>query len=320
MKTPTHVFRFALLAVLASGCAVAADGVIPAALESADVPSTDLILVTDSGQNTMADVPAPPRYTYVAVVADTHFEAPGDPHAQNAIALGQTLQGLPYELAGIFVAGDICFTHEHATYDEYMADTDDRYDVAEQAFDGWPAPVWPALGNHDYDFEGQYPMALARQLFKHHFGTDPYYAVDLGAWKFIVLDNFSGATFAQGTDAWDYNSGSLGAEQLAWLEDQLSDGRPAVLMLHFPLFVVQDLPAVLARHADTVRLVLSGHSHAWLNLADNFSVPHMVVGTSQYDADSFLVLRLDNELQTWRILNWDDFHWGSAYSLPWSED
>jgi hypothetical protein len=114
----------------------------------------------------------------------------------------------------------------------------------------------------------------------------------------------------------------MGEEQLEWMGEVMSDGHPTVVMTHFPGYIIQDLPKFLRQHSSTVKLELAGHSHAWMNLGDNFGVPSMVVGACQFEADSFMILELDNRDNTWRIMNWDSFHWGSGYALPWdgSED
>jgi len=299
-KTLVTLLVGAFLGILA-GCAPEAAG-----------PSATTPLVP-------AEEPAGGRYTYITVIADTHVEEADGSAANHLRALGQNLVALPYDPEGVFVLGDVTYEIDYTTWEEYEADPADGFDVAQQIFETFPAPVWPLIGNHDLDV-GDLPQDLTHRLFKKHFGTDPYYAVDLGTWKILVLDNFKGPTLDLSSPEYDYDSGSLGAEQTAWMESQLSDGRPAVLMLHFPLFIMPGLPEVLARHTDTIRLVISGHSHTWINLSDNYSVPHLVVGGALFDADSFLILQLDNVLKTWRILNWSDFHWGSAFALPSSSD
>ena len=215
-------------------CACAAGGpgaTVPGALRSADAdpaPTDVSGNANDASQDTATQTSETPRYTYAIFLGDTHFEDPGDSSDIHGQAMTQTFASLPYDLAGIFVAGDVVYTLPYATYDEYLADPNDRFDIAQRIFESWPAPVWPALGNHDYDFSNGRPMDLAPALFKHHFGTDPYYAVDLGTWKVLVLDNFKGPTLDLSSPEYDYDSGSLGAEQTAWLESQLSDRKSVV--------------------------------------------------------------------------------------------
>ncbi len=257
-----------------------------------------------------------PRFTYAVAIADPHLVFEDDEHGKNLRAIGQTIETMPFDVAGAFIAGDIVHNLPYDTIEEYQADPNDRFDVAQEIFEAFPVPVYPALGNHDLAI-GRLPRQMTEQLFLEHFGTEPYYTVDLGVWKFIILSNFHGPTQDPQDPAYDVQTGSLGAEQLAWLENQLADGRPAILMIHFPPVIITDLADFAAAHRDTIRLLLAGHSHNWLNLSDHFAVPSLVVASSQFDADSFLVLELDNELRTWRILDWSRFHWGTGYSRPW---
>lgn len=300
--------------VLAPGCAGGGD---TASVRSPGTTSDAMMADVDPADVPMTDAAGPlPRHTYVVAIADTHIVLPDDEHADNLRAIGQTIGTMPWDIAGAFVAGDIVFNLPYDTIEEYHADPNDRFDVAQAIFDDFPVPVYPAIGNHDQEI-GRLPRQMTEQLFQEHFGAAPYYAVDLGVWKFIILNNFHGPTQDPEDPAYDLQTGSLGAEQLAWLEQQLADGRPAILMLHFPPMIVSDLPDFVAAHRDTVRLVLAGHSHAWLNLSNHYGVPSMILGSSQFDGDSFLVLELDNTLRTWRILDWDRLHWGTSYALPW---
>jgi hypothetical protein len=295
---------------LALGC-VDGDGTtrVQSAGSVTDATLADVVPAHDAG------VPMP-RFTYAVAIADPHIVLQDDAHADNLRAIGQTIADMPWDIVGAFVAGDIVYNLPYDTIDEYHADPNDRFDIAQAIFDDFPVPVYPALGNHDLAI-GRLPRQMTEQLFQEHFGVEPYYTVDLGVWKFIILSNFHGPTQDPEHPDFDVQIGSLGAEQLAWLEDQLADGRPAILMIHFPPLIIDDLADFAAAHRDTIRLLLAGHSHAWLNLSDHFAVPSLVVGASQFDADSFLVLELDNHLRTWRILDWDRFHWGTGFALPW---
>ena len=66
---------------------------------------------------------------------------------------------------------------------------------------------------------------------------------------------------------------SYGLEQLRWLDEQLSEGRPTLVSMHYPL--VTSTPAegntsvvdVLSAH-DNVKLVLSGHFHKGYDWGD----------------------------------------------------
>ncbi len=315
-----------------AGCAID-DGLQTGALSGrmadivmADVAIEDVAIEDVAIPDVLQDVTPPDslvppfeRYTYILALADTHIKLPDSESAENLRALAAGVSELPWEIKGVFVAGDICYLLPYTTIEEFHADSADRFDIAQEIFETFPVPVYPALGNHDMD-NGPIPLRdLAHQLFQEHFDVPPYYAVDLGTWKFLILSNFEGDTHDPDSPDFDPDSGSLGAEQLAWMEDQVADGRPVILMTHFPGYIIKDIGPFLRAHKDTVRLFLNGHSHAWMNLSDNYGVPSMVIGTSQWDPDNQMIIELDNELHTWRMINWDKVHWGSGYSLPWND-
>jgi 3',5'-cyclic AMP phosphodiesterase CpdA len=134
-------------------------------------------------------------------------------------------------------------------------------------------PILAAAGNHDQYHQVDQTQFAA--LFSPP-GSPPlspdgfWYRVDLGGWRFIVLDT--------GTDMFgDRDPMPVGGPQLTWLEAQLSEsnrlGLRSIVLLHIPPFssgkeergapwverrVVQD---ILDRHP--VALVLSGHIHAY---------------------------------------------------------
>lgn len=48
-------------------------------------------------------------------------------------------------------------------------------------------PIHVALGNHDYDTE--IPRQTSLDLFRDKWGVEPWSAVDLGAWRILLLDD-----------------------------------------------------------------------------------------------------------------------------------
>lgn len=110
--------------------------------------------------------------------------------------------------------------------------------------------------------------------------------------------------------AFDPSVGSFGQVQLDWIADQLGDGVPSVLLVHFPLFAlladeapgdpVPDLAAAIAEFED-IQLVLSGHTHQWNSLPANYPAPH---GPEFQDSDNFLLIEF-GELGGFEILDAD---------------
>ncbi|HOD00540.1 MAG TPA: metallophosphoesterase family protein, partial [Myxococcota bacterium] len=152
------------------------------------------ITVTDA----IADVTVLPRYSYVVVIADTHIKTPDGLPVANATKIGQEIEKMPWPIEAVFVLGDVCYLLPYTTFQEFMDDPNDRFDIAQEIFENYPVPVYPLIGNHDID-NGPIPLVeLGEQLFKHHFGVDPYYAVDVGRWRFLAMSNFKGPTHIVG--------------------------------------------------------------------------------------------------------------------------
>ena len=105
--------------------------------------------------------------------------------------------------------------------------------------------------------------------------------------KFIHLNNFLGETWAPGP-AFSKGTGSLGEEQLLWLEAELRQAKPTFVFVHYPLPSIQPvekadfgLHPLLLKHRDTVQHVISGHRHVWQNLERKFGPEHLVMSATR---------------------------------------
>ncbi|HQE72886.1 MAG TPA: metallophosphoesterase [Myxococcota bacterium] len=259
------------------------------------------------------------RFDYIAVLSDTHIVLEDDDHAKNLRAIGETLAQIPLPIKGAFIGGDIVFNLPYHTIEEYHSDPNDRFDIAQAILDDFPVPYYVAIGNHDMAIDLGVPRLMTEQLFMEHFGAAPYYTVDLGIWKFIILNNFHGPTMDPNHVDYDVQTGSLGEEQRKWLRRQLNDGRPAILMSHFAPFIINDISDIFEEYRENIRLFLAGHTHGWVNMSNHFGVPSMIIGSSQFDADSFMIMELDNKLGTWRVIDWHRLYWGSSHAKPWDD-
>lgn len=137
----------------------------------------------------------------------------------------------------------------------------EEYAVLKEALAALPMPYRMIIGNHDDrdGFKAAFPDAPVDQ------GGHVQQVFDAGAFRFILLDTF-----------WPgHGGGILDGGRLDWFEEQLSTSdRPCLVFLHHPPFDsgvpgfealrLQDRPAlqaVVARHADKVRALFSGHCH-----------------------------------------------------------
>jgi 3',5'-cyclic AMP phosphodiesterase CpdA len=283
----------------------------------------------------------------VVIITDTHIAGPQyvccseSPGIDNA-SIVRTEERLrevvrrindiepPPEL--VFLLGDAMhdpyYSTERAFYDQRTAFSDLRDILGELE-----VPVHIAWGNHDYAVdcdEGAYvTREFSHGLFRDVFATEPYHAVDHKGWRFVLANSMLGPTWEPGHPLCDTGKASYGAAQLAWIDEQLAGGLPTTVMAHYMLDVTQqgedpdgpnpDLETVLTRHAagDLV-LTLVGHTHRFIDFADAYGFPHVVLPATRYDADNFWLLELDPANRSYRFLDYDKGRRLGACSDTWS--
>jgi len=276
-----------------------------------------------------------PRTFRFAVLADTHiidgfYKGPeGNPLDTESIFLTQerlqAARGVinaidpPVDLA--FVCGDFFHNYPSPDWDFYFENFT-RLDNAQALIQGFRMPVYPGFGNHDYDVP-DISRAFSHELFRIKFGVAPYYAVEHRGWKFLHVNNFLGDTWDPASPRYNRDLGSLGEEQLLWLEAQLRERKPTFVFLHYtlPLVLPREvadfgLHPLLRAHQDTVQMVVAGHTHLWVPLGNLFGPLHMIAASTRYDGDSFLVFEADTVSQTWEILAAERCELFTHYSGP----
>jgi hypothetical protein len=120
-------------------------------------------------------------------------------HAQTVPDVRATVERLGVPAVGVAV-GDIMF------------DNLDLYPDYERAVQAMGVPFYQVIGNHDLDFDARVDEA-STATFSRHFGPR-YYSFERGALHYVILDDvlWHGAGYI----------GHLGAEQLAWLANDLA--------------------------------------------------------------------------------------------------
>jgi hypothetical protein len=272
---------------------------------------------------------------HVGIIADTHiiddyYRGP-EGNAEDTESIFQTrdrltaartaLNGLTPELDRVFLIGDYFHDYPSTDVDFYFQHTT-RIDHAKAMTDGFRAPVHVGFGNHDYAVP-QVSRDATHELFRRKLSLQPYYVVDHRGWKFIHVNNFLGTTWQAGHADYNKSRGSLGEEQLAWLDAQLSERKPSFVFVHYPLSVIVPteradlgLHSLLKRHADTVQRVISGHWHRWVDRGREFGPPHLVIAATRYDADAYLIVEIDTKAGAHRLLNLDLVEWNTHFSRP----
>lgn len=272
----------------------------------------------------------------VGVIADSHiiddFYRGPEGNEEDTWTIFQTtkrltaararLNALTPALDRVFLVGDYFHDYPSADLDFYFTNTT-RIDHAKALTDGFAMPVHVGFGNHDYAVP-KVSREAAHELFRRKLGVEPYYAIDHKGVRFIHLNNFLGATWDVGHAAYDKSRGSFGETQLAWLDAQLAEQKPTFLFVHFPLQVIADrevadldLKSLLRKHRGTIQRVISGHWHRWVDAGTEFGPQHLVIGSTRYDEDAYLILEIDSRAGTHRALNLECVEWNTHFSTPW---
>jgi 3',5'-cyclic AMP phosphodiesterase CpdA len=284
----------------------------------------------------------PPR---VIVISDTHIIGPQytEPHESSPAdnesifltparlrALRDQVNAMRPLPAAVFVAGDVIHAAHHSKDLAWYDANRNAYTEAKEIFDSFAMPVHVVMGNHDYEMgcgDETYPKALSEELFRHFFGVEPYYAVEVGGVRFYMLNGQQGRTWDPAGLQCNTEFASYGAAQLAWLDKELADGKPAVVMSHYmgllwegdenPAVPAQkDLKTVLDAH-DNVRIYFGGHSHRWVDLSDFYRYESYVLGPARYDSDDFWTLELGDPIH---IIDKDKAVWSTTCASTYRYD
>lgn len=280
--------------------------------------------------------PAPGKF-YFAIIADTHiiddFYKGPEGNAEDTESIFKTterltktrdyLNKLQPKMELTFLVGDYFHNYPSPDIDFYFQNKT-RIDGAKALTDGFVMPVHVGYGNHDYAVP-KVSREMSHELFRRKLGLEPYYAVDYKGFQFLHLNNFLGHTWEAGHAKYDKKVGSLGEEQLNWLEAKLQTHKPTFAFIHFPLSVVAPteradygLHPLLKKYKDTIQLVVSGHWHRWFEFGRSYGPLHQVIAATRYDPNAYLIVEADTKKQSHRLLNIDLVDWNTHYSKPWT--
>ena len=176
----------------------------------------------------------------------------------------------------IFHLGDM-IDHDYCSYDSVIP-----------RFTQFLSPVNLVLGNHDYMIKKRFKPGLLDRIGM----KNDHYVVNLGDWRFIVLNGDDLSFFApqdkshkQERNDIIYDqfqqlhvnglpwNGGIGREQMKWLERQLDEAGQSrvkvIVLCHFPLFTKdnhnlfnnKELFRVLSNH-ECVKAYFCGHYHS----------------------------------------------------------
>lgn len=279
-----------------------------------------------------------------AVIADTHiideFYVPGSENgAEDNDSILRTRERLiaardvinrvhPADgraVEQVFLVGD-CFHNYSANDLDFYYKHRTRLDHAREILDGFAMPVHVGFGNHDYDERAGTPItrAMSHQLFRDKLRTpEPYYAVEYKGVRFLHLNNFLGRTWDPDQPPRGRAIGSLGETQLLWAEAQFAVRRPTVVLVHYPLWFVQPtevadfgLHSLLRKYQDSIRIVIAGHYHRWIDFAHTYGPQHTVMAATRYDPHAFMLFDADARTGEVRWVDADRPQWSTHFAKP----
>lgn len=219
--------------------------------------------------------------------------------------------------------GDFLHDYPNGSLD-FMVNNQTRMDIAQEITSGFGVPFHLCFGNHDYEF-GDIPRTETHAFYQERLGVPPYEAFEHNGWKFIVMNCYTGETRNPASSSFGSGNSSLGEEQLMWVEAELADGKPTFMFVHESLSLIsrdengRSLHDLLVAHQDHIKYVLSGHTHRWLKLGNQFGPEHMVIGATRYDEDCFVIVEVDVENEEFTFLNEAGWQYLSVYADPWQD-
>ena len=253
----------------------------------------------------------PPGVVRIIHFSDVHYlGSPKDPGPHHMAAGAAELNDLQFEADLAVVTGDLV----GFVAPEYEAPgVQGPVHLCLSHLSALDAPVAATPGNHDYCSAGE-PLTLAADKTKREamladaLGASPLYrSLDVNGIRLVLLNSMDGVL-------WDADGGIAGSfldAQLAWLEDQLSAGLPALLFLHHPpgtLVATGDqdtLCDLMDRHPGTVKGIFSGHMHGF-SKSDYCGVPSYVVTRFAPEEAFYFLIEYDGQADALTLLNEDE--------------
>jgi hypothetical protein len=301
--------------LLLSGCA---ESVVS---DDVRAPGEDSSVSPETSGTDLATVEVTPRHyepVVFAVVSDLHLDGGfEDSISQNVAALFMDAAGRSPAPEFLAITGDLVDTLE----EPLVTGDGSNVDALKKLLALLAIPIETVLGNHDYYTDGAFIFEMTgdptgrTSFFQDEVGVEPWYFTEHGGMRFVYLNSMYGERVA---DSFGLN-GSMGVEQLKWLDELLAEEIPTVLFLHHPPATVledgeESLETVVREHADAVLAIFVGHIHVW-GRSEFEGVP-VYITEAGYDGVGLHHVRVDGEAGTVEILNEDELDYGETVEVP----
>ena len=252
----------------------------------------------------------PPGTVRFIHASDPHYQGtPDSPHSNELTKMADQLNDLDFEADLLFMTGDLV----HFMPDEYHGqEGENNFTAFASQLYALSIPWFPAIGNHDY-YDSMDPVittldkAAREALWEKSLGRPPYYAEDVNGIRLLSLNTMDG-------ESWDSNDGVIGSystEQLDWLADQLSQGRPSIIFQHHPPGTTapvgeqQALCDLISANPGVVKGIFTGHLHEFME-GQYCGVPTYIVESVSLGHTYYYLVEYEGPTDTLTVVNLED--------------
>ncbi len=306
----------ALLCLVVAACGGGSDDATDAseATSPADTAAADLTGETTTPEE-VAETPdskpepEPPGLVRFIHVSDIHYKGqPGKPVTGKVANMVDSLNAVNFAADAILLTGDLC-DYVPDEYNEPGVET--PHHLLADLLDNLATPWFALPGNHDY-YAGLNPWFVtsdkdAREAaMEDALGRPDRYVEEINGVNLIAFNSVDGET-------WEANDGLVGSysdEALAWLKEQLTEGRPSILFMHHPpttMLTIGDqdsLCDVITEFPGVLKGIFAGHLHSFQR-GEYCGVPAYVVAKVDPNSDFYFLAEYDGPSDTLTIVNED---------------